>query len=467
MDLRALQYSLWIALFWFVMAAGRGAAQAVPEQAPSGERNSATDEQIIPLPPVTPEPLASPPPETLPGVGPSEPIASPPDVSTSSPSFDSGGRGDMFGAMWGPPAFRLGYRAAWFPDELVTQQATHFSYVEQSLSFSAPLWHDDVNVWATNIGVRSEIFSTAAILPDTHQPFPEELWNIHFGTSFRHQFNNGWSEVSSVSLGSASDKPFAPTDRVTIGLNEMVRVPQGEHNAWLFSLSYSNNSELAFPIPGVAYLYQPSDTFRATLGVPFSLLWRPREDLIVDASYSLIRRVHARVTYLAAPWRIFTGFDWGDETYFLSDRPTSDDRFYYYDKRLTAGVQWPLARSLMLELSSGYVFQRFYYEGGNVLRGSLHEPPRHRGRAVRRAAIADKVLNTHITPLRSAGNLSSARQAAGSNSSRCTPRPSLRQSCSGCPRSGIIRENAAHLILVAKIEGAWALPNYVNVDGCA
>jgi hypothetical protein len=70
------------------------------------------------------------------------------------------------------------------------------------------------------------------------------------------------------------------------------------------------------------------------------------------------------VTYVAAPCRFFTGFDWGDETYFLSDRPTSDDRFYYYDKRLTAGVQWPLTQSLKLELSSGYVFERFYYEGG-------------------------------------------------------------------------------------------------------
>ena len=262
--------------------------------------------------------------------------------------------------MWGPPAYRFGYKAAWFPDEPVTQQATHFSYADQSFSFSAPLWHDDINVWSTNIGVRSEIFSTAAILPDTHQPFPDELWNIHFGTSFRHQFDNGWSEISSISLGSASDKPFAPTDRLTIGFNEMVRIPQGEHNAWLFSLSYSNNSELPFPIPGVAYLYQPSETFRATVGVPFSLMWRPREDLTIDASYALIRQVHARVTYAAAPVRLFTAFDWGDEAYFLSDRPTSDDRFYYYDKRLTAGVQWPLTQSLKLELSGGYIFERFY-----------------------------------------------------------------------------------------------------------
>lgn len=362
---RVLHNSLLLATFWLAVAVGRGAAQGFPEQTPGLNQTATSSPQVVPLPPMTAEPIPSPLIAPLPTNGPPEIIAPPPEIIPSAPASDFGGRGDMFGAMWGPPVFRFGYKAAWFPDELVTEQATHFGYVDQSLSLNAPLWHDDVNVWSANIGVRSEIFSTAAILPDTHQPFPEDLWNIHFGTSFRHQFDSGWSEISSISLGSASDKPFAPTDRVTIGFNEMVRVPQGEHNAWLFSLSYSNNSQFAFPIPGVAYLYQPSDTFRATLGVPFSLMWRPREDVIVDASYSILRRVHARVTHLATPLRIFTGFDWGDETYFLSDRPTNDDRFYYYDKRLTAGVQWPLARSLMLELSGGYVFERFYYEGGS------------------------------------------------------------------------------------------------------
>jgi hypothetical protein len=103
------------------------------------------------------------------------------------------------------------------------------------------------------------------------------------------QFETGWSEISSISLGSASDKPFASTDRLTIGFNEMLSVPQGEHNAWLFSLSYSNNSELLFPIPGVAYLYQPSDAFRATVGVPFSLMWRPR---------NLMRPTHSSAKFM-------------------------------------------------------------------------------------------------------------------------------------------------------------------------
>ncbi len=370
MYLRALHKSLWPAAIWLAIVAGSASAQGIPEQAPGG-RIVAADQSSAPLPPVSPEPVLSPAPELAPTISPQPsdapslaPSAPPVEIVPGSQPSDFGGRGDMFGAMWGPAMFRVGYKAAWFPDEPVIEQATPFSYVEQSLSFSAPIWHDDFNVWSLNIGVRSELFSTTAILPDTQQPFPAELWNIHFGTSFRHQFDNGWSEISGISLGSASDKPFASTDRVTIGFNEMLRVPQGEHNAWLFSLSYSNNSQLDFPIPGVAYLYQPSPTFRATIGVPFSLMWRPQENVIIDASYSLIRTVHTRVTYQGAPWRFFTGFDWGDETYFLSDRPTNDDRFYYYDKRLTAGVQRQLAKSLMLELASGYVFQRFYYEGG-------------------------------------------------------------------------------------------------------
>ena len=170
-----------------------------------------------PLPPVNPLSPTAPPSAGEPWPPAAPPIAFPETLPPAPPTIagpeavfsDSGGRGDMFGGMWGPPADRLSYSAAWLPDEDVIRQGTHFGEVSQGFSLSAPLWHNEVNVWSASVGVRSQIISTDAILPDTHQPFPDALWNIHFGTSFRHQFVNGWSEISSIALGSASDKPFA------------------------------------------------------------------------------------------------------------------------------------------------------------------------------------------------------------------------------------------------------------------
>src|SRR5262249_6539956 len=112
--------------------------------------------------------------------------------------------------------------------------------------------------------------------------FPDDLWNVHVGTSYRHLFSNGWVGGGNVTVGSASDKPFHSFDEMVVGASSFLRVPQGEHNAWLFSLNYSTNREFlnGIPLPGAAYFYAPTDWFQATIGLPFaSMTIRPLEDL--------------------------------------------------------------------------------------------------------------------------------------------------------------------------------------------
>ncbi len=177
-------------------------------------------------------------------------------------------------------------------------------------------------------------------------------------------FSNGWIGGGSLSVGSASDKPFHSINEMTVGVNAFLRVPQGDHNAWLFSLSYSPTSELPFPIPGVAYIYQPSDYLRINIGLPFAVWYRPWDDLTLELSYMLLRTVHARAAYrVCAPVRVYAGFDWSNESYFLADRNDENDRFFYYEKRLSAGVQVFLRRQALLDISGGYVFDRFYFQG--------------------------------------------------------------------------------------------------------
>jgi hypothetical protein len=217
---------------------------------------------------------------------------------------------------------------------------------------------------SASTNVRAEIFQTGAVLPDTHQPFPDELWNVRFGAGYRHLFDNGWIAGGTVNLGSASDKPFHSIDEILVGVNAFLRIPQGEHNAWLFTLSYSTNSELPIPLPGVAYVWQPSENFRMNVGLPFQLLVRPCDDLTLDFSYMLLQTVHARATYRAwGPVRVYGGFDWSNENYFLAYRADSNERFFYYDMRVTGGVLVRLGPEASLDLSSGYVFDRYYFEG--------------------------------------------------------------------------------------------------------
>jgi hypothetical protein len=152
-----------------------------------------------------------------------------------------------------------------------------------------------------------------------------------------------------------------------VSASAFVRVPQGEHNAWLFSLNYSSNSEVlnGIPIPGVAYFYAPSDWFQATVGIPFaSATIRPTDDLTLQISYALLTTVHARAIYrVLPPVRVYAGFDTMVESYYRVGRLDDRDRFFYYDKRVAGGLQWFLSRQTSLDLSAGYSFDRFYFEG--------------------------------------------------------------------------------------------------------
>jgi hypothetical protein len=289
---------------------------------------------------------------------------------------DSSGRGGggfspIFDPLVGHAPIRTDYRVVWFPAEPVVGQPTNLGYLQQDLSISFPFWQCSTDEWLATASLRAETFHTQAILPDTHQPFPEDLWNIRFGTTYRHLFENGWIAGGTVSVGSASDQPFHSINELTAGINAFLRVPQGEHNAWLFTLSYSPVSELPYPIPGVAFVWQPSPYFRANIGLPFQVMWRPVDDLTLDVSYMLLTTFRARATYrVGRRVRFYAAYAVENEAYLLADRVDSNDRFFNIDQRLTAGVLYNLNPRMALDLSSGYIFDHHFFEGKNGTSGN-------------------------------------------------------------------------------------------------
>ena len=287
-----------------------------------------------------------------------------------------GGRGGIGGGMggWMSPTlghamFRADYRVTWYPDEVVRGQATHLNFVRQDLGASWPLWQDDENEWSASASVRNELLNTRAVLPNTGQAFPDELWNVSVGTNFRHLLDDGWMLGGGIHLGSASDQPFHSLNEMALGANLFLRVPQGEHNAWIFSVNFSTNSQVLnyIPIPGIAYFYAPSPWFQATIGFPFAnVTYRPTEDLTLQLNYALLTNVRARVTYRVLPMlKVYASFDSGSESYYLEDRTDVRDRFFYNDERVSLGLQWRLTHSASLDLSGGYAFDRYYFEGRN------------------------------------------------------------------------------------------------------
>jgi hypothetical protein len=267
---------------------------------------------------------------------------------------------NLFGGVLGRMCTTASYNVTWLPEQPVARQPTNLGAEQQSFSITTPLWQDACDELSLSSHVRLDLIQTKAILPTSGMPFPDELWNIGLGTTYRHRFDNGWIAGGSVQFGSASDQPFHSINEINLGLNGFLRIPQGEHNAWLFTLSYSPTAQVPFPIPGVAFNWVPSDRFQATLGVPFSITWRPVDDLTLNLSYMLLTNIRARATYrIWGPVCFYTGYNWTSQGYFLADRTDSRERFLYYDMRVTGGFQANLG-AWSLDLSSGYAFDRYY-----------------------------------------------------------------------------------------------------------
>jgi hypothetical protein len=267
----------------------------------------------------------------------------------------------------GPPQLGVRYNVTWYPDEPVRGQPADLGLVRQDLNLAYPLWRNGCNEWTATAGLQNEILHTDANLPLTPRPFPQELWNVSFGTGYRHLFDNGWISGVNVRLGSASDEPFADFNQLVVGASGFLRIPVRERDAWIFTLNFSTNSDFLnyVPIPGVAYLYWPNDWFRALIGFPFAdVMVRPREDLVLEVSYRFLYNFQGRLTYLFAPrWRAYLGYSVGNESYYLEEAQDDRDRLFYSEERVYTGIGVSLARHVSVDLSGGYAFDRFYSEG--------------------------------------------------------------------------------------------------------
>jgi hypothetical protein len=263
---------------------------------------------------------------------------------------------------------RSDYRVTFYSDERVEGQSAILGLTQHNFTLVAPLFQDSRDEWSMSARLRYQNYDTQAVLPDSGQRLPQELWDGRAGLSYRHKFDNAWTLGGNVTVGSASDKPFHSEDELILHATGLLRVPSGARNAWLFSLSYASDAEIFgtrhIPIPGMAYLYSPTDTFKAVVGFPFtSVEYKPFKPLTLEASYLPLRTVRARATYVVfAPLRVFLGFDADHDSYYLAERGDKDDQLFYYEKRVTGGVRFDL-RHFGIELTGGYVFDRFYFEG--------------------------------------------------------------------------------------------------------
>ncbi len=283
-----------------------------------------------------------------------------------------GGAGLFLNPVVGRLPVVAGYRAADYFNAPVNNQDAHLGFVQQKLSFLTPLWQCPTDEISATVNVGVESFNTNAILPDSRDHFPFELWNIALGGTYRHLCDNGWITGGGATVGSNSDRPFENLNVMAFTANGFLRVPSGATNAWIYSVFISSNSQILpfVPIPSVAYFYAPSRQFQALIGFPFAdVNWAPTPDWSLFVSYALLTNFRARVNYrLDRMVRLFAAVDLVNQNYYLADRPDPNDRFMSYYNRVYGGVQFILGKQAFFDLSGGYAFDRKYFESTGGLK---------------------------------------------------------------------------------------------------
>ncbi len=258
-----------------------------------------------------------------------------------------------------------GYFLLFEPQAKVSDQSTELGFLRQQLRIGAPLYKDEQNLLLLNGSVQHHSFQGSAVFPDSGEAFPEQLWNIRLGPTYLRKLNDGWmlGLISSVNI--ASDAPFEHARDVNANFIAFLRVPSHDNNAWLFSLFYSPLSEIAFPVPGVAYQWKPNDEWNINLGVPFSINYRPG-CWSFDFNWMPVRNFRVQAAYQITDALQFYGrYQWTNDSWFLTSRSEDRDRLFYYEMTLTAGLRYQLGERVFAEFGAGYAFDRFFFQGRN------------------------------------------------------------------------------------------------------
>lgn len=258
----------------------------------------------------------------------------------------------------------LRYRVGWQPARPIRGQGHELDILEHDFQFGAPVYMQTPHKLIFSGGVRYHQFNTSAVFPDSGLSFPDELWNIRIGKNYIYQFSNGWTGGLNVNIGSASDQPFGDFRNYNFGAIGFVSIPVEDRDAWNLALVYMPMSQIPFPIPSVAYQWNPSDQFSMNIGLPFEVSYRPTEQLSLEASYMLLTTVHTQVTYRwTDEWKSYVAFDWENQSWFLDQRVADDERLFLYEMRIVTGIQKRFRSNFTIDIVTGYVFDRYFFNG--------------------------------------------------------------------------------------------------------
>lgn len=245
-----------------------------------------------------------------------------------------------------------------------------FGMQKHDFAFQAPLYQDQRNELAIGISADVRIVDTDLILPEVNRKFPDDLWDLNLGLSYRRKINQKWVGGVRAAIGSPSDKPFHTWDEVAYNGAAFARYDINKNHGMYFFLFYSSITDFlpGIPFPGVGWLYNNDDrSLSVMLGAPLLFVnWRPVKQLSLKVIYFPVRNVYAEASWsFNKSLRAYACYSWSYQDYYLSDRPREENRLFYYEMRGMGGLEYKATENVTLGLSGGYAFERMMFQGEN------------------------------------------------------------------------------------------------------
>lgn len=264
------------------------------------------------------------------------------------------------GAFWAPPT------------PVVGQQAT-LSMNAEFARVGAPLMvpQEGEPLWLGIAKFGRLELATEAVLPDSGERVPSQLWLVETGVTHIRPQDDGGTLGGTFLFGTASDQPYAAGRDLTLMAVGFWQKPAANgRDDWSFSVFYSPTSQLPYPLPGVAYVWKPDDTLEAKIGLPGGIEYRPNDDWELSLTYFPLVNVAAVARRrLSEQASLFATYRTDTQIYFLADRLIEEDRFFVFDQRAAIGVERQLAGGFSLESTVSYLFDRTLFQGTSFSSG--------------------------------------------------------------------------------------------------
>lgn len=187
-------------------------------------------------------------------------------------------------------------------------------------------------------------------------------YNIQFGASYRHYFDNDKSLGIMASLGSSSDEPFKNGRDGTILINSTYQL----NEKWVILGNYSNNRTFLnnVPIPGFIYVQKQSREETVMLGFPFIYFLKPfyKDKFSVKFIGILPYNHKFRILYNKMQFvKPYVGIEQGPLVFFDSDRSSEDVRTFWFERKAALGFEKSFGPFLKIDFQVGNSFDREYF----------------------------------------------------------------------------------------------------------